>query len=80
MQNYYIKISTYSGRSFNRNSVLEVKTAKKINAELNVTVSRRINDLLNHAESQLLKRLKLNYLAIQTDASKLQLSFSKSNR
>ncbi|XP_067126358.1 zinc finger BED domain-containing protein 5-like [Centruroides vittatus] len=47
------------------------RAAKKI--ELvplsNNTVSRRINDLANYVENELLKRIKLNYFAIQLDES-----------
>ncbi|XP_067121126.1 zinc finger BED domain-containing protein 5-like [Centruroides vittatus] len=51
--------------------MLGEKAAKKI--ELvplsNNTVSRRINDLANYVENELLKRIKLNYFAIQLDES-----------
>ncbi|XP_035225125.1 zinc finger BED domain-containing protein 5-like [Stegodyphus dumicola] len=51
--------------------MLGEKAAKKI--ELvplsNNTVSHRINDLANYVENELLKRIKLNYFAIQLDES-----------
>ncbi|XP_035232558.1 zinc finger BED domain-containing protein 5-like [Stegodyphus dumicola] len=51
--------------------MLGEKAAKKIEVVplSNNTVSRRINDLANYVENELLKRIKLNYFAIQLDES-----------
>jgi hypothetical protein len=47
------------------------KAAKKLDLAVlsNSTVSRRINDLANDVERELLKRIKSNYFAIQLDES-----------
>lgn len=51
--------------------MLGEKAAKKIDLVplSNNTVSRRINDLANNVESELIKRIKLNYFTIQLDES-----------